>query len=150
MNIQDKYVNPFTDFGFKKLFGSEPNKEFLIGNIATLSLDTTSISEHQSAIITATLYSTSNLNTDIHLCMSGTAVINQVYMFNLDLDNKIKRFENLSKFSLSHTPLATLLENSRKKQEVGKKILELFNKQTEVIKSTCKYQELKRELVKLN
>ena len=69
---------------------------------------------------------------------------------NLDLDNKIKRFENLSKFSLNHTPLATLLENSRKKQEVGKKILELFNKQTEVIKSTYKYQELKRELVKLN
>lgn len=25
-----KYINPLTDFGFKKLFGSEPNKEFLI------------------------------------------------------------------------------------------------------------------------
>ncbi|MGB0524879.1 MAG: Rpn family recombination-promoting nuclease/putative transposase [Flammeovirgaceae bacterium] len=30
MNLQDKYINPFTDFGFKKLFGTEPNKEFLI------------------------------------------------------------------------------------------------------------------------
>jgi predicted transposase/invertase (TIGR01784 family) len=25
-----KYLNPFTDFGFKKLFGSEPNKDLLI------------------------------------------------------------------------------------------------------------------------
>lgn len=30
MALQDKYINPFTDFGFKKLFGSEPNKELLI------------------------------------------------------------------------------------------------------------------------
>jgi hypothetical protein len=27
MALQEKYVNPFTDFGFKKLFGSEPNLE---------------------------------------------------------------------------------------------------------------------------
>lgn len=26
----DKYINPFTDFGFKKLFGTEPNKNLLI------------------------------------------------------------------------------------------------------------------------
>ena len=26
----DKYINPLTDFGFKKLFGSEPNKDLLI------------------------------------------------------------------------------------------------------------------------
>jgi len=30
MVLQDKYINPFTDFGFKKLFGSEPNKDLLI------------------------------------------------------------------------------------------------------------------------
>ena len=29
-NLQDKYINPLTDFGFKKLFGTEPNKELLI------------------------------------------------------------------------------------------------------------------------
>ncbi len=28
--LTDRYVNPITDFGFKKLFGSEPNKELLI------------------------------------------------------------------------------------------------------------------------
>ncbi len=27
---KEKYINPLTDFGFKKLFGSEPNKELLI------------------------------------------------------------------------------------------------------------------------
>ncbi len=26
-SIREKYVNPFTDFGFKKLFGEELNKE---------------------------------------------------------------------------------------------------------------------------
>jgi len=30
MNLTEKYVNPFTDFGFKKLFGTEPNKDILI------------------------------------------------------------------------------------------------------------------------
>ena len=25
-----KYINPYTDFGFKKLFGEEANKELLI------------------------------------------------------------------------------------------------------------------------
>ncbi|MFM8448639.1 MAG: Rpn family recombination-promoting nuclease/putative transposase [Haliscomenobacter sp.] len=30
MTLPDKYINPFTDFGFKKLFGSEPNKDLLI------------------------------------------------------------------------------------------------------------------------
>jgi len=28
--IQDIYISPFTDFGFKKLFGSEPNKDLLL------------------------------------------------------------------------------------------------------------------------
>ncbi|OWY21227.1 hypothetical protein C7N43_10590 [Sphingobacteriales bacterium UPWRP_1] len=28
--FKEKYINPLTDFGFKKLFGSEPNKELLI------------------------------------------------------------------------------------------------------------------------
>ncbi|SFC39366.1 conserved hypothetical protein (putative transposase or invertase) [Flexibacter flexilis DSM 6793] len=30
MTTQEKYINPFTDFGFKKLFGSEPNKDLLM------------------------------------------------------------------------------------------------------------------------
>jgi len=30
MALSDKYINPLTDFGFKKLFGVEPNKALLI------------------------------------------------------------------------------------------------------------------------
>lgn len=31
-----RYVNPYTDFGFKKLFGTEMNKELLISFINSL------------------------------------------------------------------------------------------------------------------
>ena len=34
--MQDKYLNPFTDFGFKKLFGEEPHKDLLINFLNTL------------------------------------------------------------------------------------------------------------------
>lgn len=34
--IQDKYVNPYTDFGFKLLFGTAMNKEFLISFLNAL------------------------------------------------------------------------------------------------------------------
>jgi predicted transposase/invertase (TIGR01784 family) len=30
MMIKDKYIDPFTDFGFKRIFGTEKNKRFLI------------------------------------------------------------------------------------------------------------------------
>jgi len=30
MALREKYINPFTDYGFKKIFGSEPNKDLLI------------------------------------------------------------------------------------------------------------------------
>ncbi|MEM8526828.1 MAG: PD-(D/E)XK nuclease family transposase, partial [Bacteroidota bacterium] len=30
INQEEKYINPLTDFGFKKLFGTEPNKDLLI------------------------------------------------------------------------------------------------------------------------
>jgi predicted transposase/invertase (TIGR01784 family) len=29
-DIAEKYINPFTDYGFKKLFGEEPNKDLLL------------------------------------------------------------------------------------------------------------------------
>ena len=30
MRVKDTFLNPFTDFGFKKLFGTEPNKDLLL------------------------------------------------------------------------------------------------------------------------
>ncbi len=36
MTTSEKFINPFTDFGFKKIFGSEENKELLIHFLNTL------------------------------------------------------------------------------------------------------------------
>ncbi len=30
LEFQEKYINPFTDYGFKRLFGEEPNKDLLL------------------------------------------------------------------------------------------------------------------------
>ena len=35
-NIKGKYINPYTDFGFKKLFGTEMNKDLLISFLNAL------------------------------------------------------------------------------------------------------------------
>jgi len=42
--IKERYVNPFTDFGFKKLFGEEPNKELLLDFLNEL------LREHEGTI----------------------------------------------------------------------------------------------------
>lgn len=34
--IRDRYINPYTDFGFKKLFGTDMNKELLISFLNAL------------------------------------------------------------------------------------------------------------------
>ena len=40
-NIKGKYINPYTDFGFKKLFGTEMNKDLLISFLNALFNDST-------------------------------------------------------------------------------------------------------------
>ncbi len=37
--FEEKYINPFTDYGFKRLFGEEPNKELLIDFLNELLRD---------------------------------------------------------------------------------------------------------------
>ncbi|MEI7695785.1 MAG: PD-(D/E)XK nuclease family transposase [Chlorobium sp.] len=39
MTLQERYINPFTDFGFKKIFGSEVNKDLLIACLNSLLPD---------------------------------------------------------------------------------------------------------------
>ncbi|MEL6262638.1 MAG: PD-(D/E)XK nuclease family transposase [Cyanobacteria bacterium J06626_6] len=34
--LQERYVNLLTDFGFKRVFGSEPNKQLLVDFLNTL------------------------------------------------------------------------------------------------------------------
>ncbi len=37
--LQERYINPYTDFGFKKLFGTELSKELLISFLNALLQD---------------------------------------------------------------------------------------------------------------
>ncbi len=39
LSDKEKYINPFTDYGFKRLFGEEPNKELLIDFLNELLRD---------------------------------------------------------------------------------------------------------------
>ncbi|MEI7695102.1 MAG: PD-(D/E)XK nuclease family transposase, partial [Chlorobium sp.] len=36
MRMKEHYINPFTDFGFKKIFGLEVNKDLLIAFLNSL------------------------------------------------------------------------------------------------------------------
>lgn len=45
--MKEKYINLFTDFGFKKLFGSEENKDILIDFLNTLLADKQTITSIQ-------------------------------------------------------------------------------------------------------
>ena len=65
----DRYVNPYTDFGFKKLFGTEMNKELLISFINSLLSDKEQIRD-------LTYLNTENLGiseADPRLCSTSTA-----------------------------------------------------------------------------
>jgi predicted transposase/invertase (TIGR01784 family) len=55
--LQEKYINPFTDFGFKKLFGEEVNKDLLIDFLNEL------LREKQGEIVDLTYMKTEQLCT---------------------------------------------------------------------------------------
>ena len=54
-DIKEKYINPFTDFGFKRLFGEEPNKDLLIDFLNVL------LKEEQGKIVNLTYLKTEQL-----------------------------------------------------------------------------------------
>lgn len=53
----EKYVNPFTDYGFKRLFGEEPNKELLLDFLNEL------LKEEQGQIVSLTYLKSDKLGT---------------------------------------------------------------------------------------
>ncbi len=53
--FREKYINPFTDYGFKKLFGEEPNKDLLLDFLNEL------LKEEQGEIISLTYLKNENL-----------------------------------------------------------------------------------------
>ena len=54
----EKYINPFTDYGFKKLFGEEPNKDLLLDFLNVL------LKEEQGEIVDLTYLKNENLGTN--------------------------------------------------------------------------------------
>ncbi len=56
----EKYINPFTDFGFKKLFGEEPNKNLLLDFLNEL------LKEEQGRITELTYLKNEHLDQDLN------------------------------------------------------------------------------------
>ena len=52
---KEKYINPFTDYGFKRLFGEEPNKDLLLDFLNEL------LKEEQGKITELTYLKNENL-----------------------------------------------------------------------------------------
>lgn len=56
-DFTEKYINPFTDYGFKRLFGEEPNKDLLMDFLNEL------LREEQGEIVELTYLKNENLST---------------------------------------------------------------------------------------
>ena len=69
----EKYINPFTDYGFKKLFGEEPNKDLLLDFLNEL------LKEEQGEIIDLSYLKTEQL---------GTTSIDRKAIFDLYCENE--------------------------------------------------------------
>jgi predicted transposase/invertase (TIGR01784 family) len=69
----EKYINPFTDYGFKKLFGEEPNKDLLLDFLNEL------LREEQGRIISLTYLKSEHL---------GTTELDRKAIFDLYCENE--------------------------------------------------------------
>ncbi len=70
----EKYINPFTDYGFKKLFGEEPNKDLLLDFLNEL------LREEQGLIVDLTYLKTEQ---------SGSTEIDRKAIFDLYCENEM-------------------------------------------------------------
>ncbi len=71
--FREKYINPFTDYGFKRLFGEEPNKNLLLDFLNEL------LREEQGKITELTYLKNENL---------GTTELNRKAIFDLYCTNE--------------------------------------------------------------
>jgi predicted transposase/invertase (TIGR01784 family) len=69
----EKYINPFTDYGFKKLFGEEPNKDLLLDFLNEL------LKEEQGRIVELNYIKTEQL---------GTTEVDRKAIFDLYCENE--------------------------------------------------------------
>jgi predicted transposase/invertase (TIGR01784 family) len=71
--LREKYINPFTDFGFKRLFGEEPNKDLLLDFLNEL------LKEQQGRIVDLTYLKSEQL---------GKTEIDRKAIFDLYCENE--------------------------------------------------------------
>lgn len=71
--FEEKYINPFTDYGFKKLFGEEPNKDLLLDFLNEL------LKEEQGKIVSLTYLKTEQL---------GASEVDRKAIFDLYCENE--------------------------------------------------------------
>ncbi len=69
----ERYINPFTDYGFKKLFGEEPNKDLLLDFLNVL------LQDEQGEIVDLTYLKSENL---------GTGELDRKAIFDLYCENE--------------------------------------------------------------
>ena len=72
-DFKEKYINPFTDYGFKRLFGEEPNKDLLLDFLNEL------LKKEQGKITELTYLKNENL---------GTTELNRKAIFDLYCTNE--------------------------------------------------------------
>lgn len=72
-DFKEKYINPFTDYGFKRLFGEEPNKDLLLDFLNEL------LKDEQGTITELTYLKNENL---------GTTELNRKAIFDLYCTNE--------------------------------------------------------------
>ena len=70
----ERYINPFTDYGFKKLFGEEPNKDLLLDFLNVL------LKEEQGVITDLTYLKSEHL---------GTSEVDRKAIFDLYCENEL-------------------------------------------------------------
>jgi len=95
MPFLEKYINPFTDFGFKKLFGEEVSKDLLLDFLNEL------LSEEQGKIVNLTYLNSDKLGTN----EDDRRAIFDLYCENEKGDKFI--VELLNKNSLKTAPFTT-------------------------------------------
>jgi predicted transposase/invertase (TIGR01784 family) len=72
-DFKEKYINPFTDYGFKRLFGEEPNKDLLLDFLNEL------LKDEQGTITELTYLKNENI---------GTTELNRKAIFDLYCTNE--------------------------------------------------------------
>lgn len=73
VKVKEKYINPFTDFGFKRLFGEEPHKDLLLDFLNEV------LKEQQGTIVNLTYLKTEQL---------GNTVLDRKAIFDLYCENE--------------------------------------------------------------